>query len=465
MRFHELSFSFTFNIFSYGYAQCQPLPVGDYEFIDPSNISLQEILDTPDDGSTGYIIEADLTYPSKLHKDHREFPLAPEKIKIFPSMLGEYQEKCQERLNLPPKTSEKLTATFQDREKYVLHYKNLKLYTSLGMKVKKIRKVLKFRQEAFLKTYIDFCTEMRQKAKSDFAKRLFKLMANSCYGKTIENVRKHLIVKFATSEKEFIELCSDPRFKARKIISKSLVAVFFDKAVVTINQPYAVGFTILEGSKHFMYDSFYNKFKPAFPKLRLLFTDTDSFFISIPFSKNPHKKIKRILDTSNFSKTNPLFSSNRKSKLGYFKSETGDDKITHFLGIRSKTYAFKTVRGEQKKCKGIAKRFAKKISFSAYEKCITDIASCSAEQISLRSFNHSIKMLKSTKLAFSSFDDKRFMLSCGFHSLPYGNPEYPVPLHFSTFAPLHNWRSGEAPIVLPVLPDKLFAHSYLQFWK
>ena len=118
-----------------------------------------------------------------------------------------------------------------------------------------------------------------------------------------------------------------------------------------------------------------------------------------------------------------LYSTKRKSKLGYFKSETGDEKITKFLGIRSKTYAFKTAKSSSKKCKGIARRFNKNIPFSAYEKCVSEIAECSASQISLRSFNHEVKMLKSTKLAFSSYDDKRYILPCGIHTLPYGSRE------------------------------------------
>ena len=74
---------------------------------------------------------------------------------------------------------------------FVLHYRNRQLYLSLGMKLTKIHRMLKFKHFNWMKKYIDFNTEKRTNAANSFGKYFLKLMINSVYGITMVNLRKN----------------------------------------------------------------------------------------------------------------------------------------------------------------------------------------------------------------------------------------------------------------------------------
>ena len=93
-----------------------------------------------------------------------------------------------------------------NKTKYVVHYKNIQLYLSLGTKLTKIHRVLKFKHSNWMKKYIDFNTKKRMCATNDFEKDFFKLMINSFYGKTMENLRKRINVRFVNNKNEIFKI-------------------------------------------------------------------------------------------------------------------------------------------------------------------------------------------------------------------------------------------------------------------
>ena len=79
-----------------------------------------------------------------------------------------------------------------------MHYENLKLYESLGLKITKIHRDIKFDESAWLKEYIILNTNLRIEAKqsgNNFEVDIFKLMNNSVFGKTLDNIRNRVQIR------------------------------------------------------------------------------------------------------------------------------------------------------------------------------------------------------------------------------------------------------------------------------
>jgi len=159
----------------YGWAMKQLLPVGGFQWAKPE---LDEVLATPDDTPVGYVLEADLDYPQQLHDARSDYPLAPERMTVPEAWISDYQHALVSELGSKYTECMKLVPNLRKKEQYILHYRNLKLYQSLGMRVRKIHRALKFKQEAWMSPYIQLKTDLRPKANSDFEKDFFKLMNN-----------------------------------------------------------------------------------------------------------------------------------------------------------------------------------------------------------------------------------------------------------------------------------------------
>ena len=137
-----------------------------------------------------------------------------------------------------------------NKTNYVLHYGDLQLYLSLGMKITKIHRVLKFKQSDWMKKYINFNTEKDLNATNSFEKYFFKLMINSVFGKTMESLQKRINVRLVNNEKDFSKYTSRSTHIAHKIFDKNYAAIHEIKPVLMLHKPIYVGFTFLELSNN-----------------------------------------------------------------------------------------------------------------------------------------------------------------------------------------------------------------------
>lgn len=333
----------------YGLAMSMPLPCGELTW-DKTLKHEGQILSWKMEDDFGYILTVDLEYPEHLHDEHADYPLAPELMKVRHDMVSETSKQIYKEYHQkdpPTETTQKLILNMFNKSRYTVHIANLQYYLLKGMNLTKIHQLIKFRQKPWLKNWIDFNTDKRKKAKNDFEKDCFKIMANSVFGKTMENVRNHIDFELVNCDKHperGMKIQNSPKYKNHHIINESLVGYEKEKSKIRLDKPIYVGFAILELSKLHMYRVFYDIIKPYFREnARLLYTDTDSLILHI---KTKHlyqdiAKLREHFDTSNFPKEHELYSSKNKKVPGLMKMEEGGKIITEFAGLAPKLYALR----------------------------------------------------------------------------------------------------------------------------
>ena len=332
----------------YGWAMSQTLPYSGFKWVDKP----------PTEPGKGCILEVDLEYPAELHESHNDYPLAPERLKVKKEWLSGYQANLLEDDNIL--NTEKLVPNLMDKTKYVLHYRNLQLYLSLGMKLKKIHRILEFNEAPWMEPYIRMNTEFRKKSKSAFEKDFYKLMYNSVFGKTMENLRKRVDIKV------------------------------------------------------WKYGS----------QCTLLYTDTDSLLVDLktPDVYADMESMKTYYDFSDYPKDHQLFSEQNKKTIGKFKDECSGTPLAEYVGLRPKMYSI--LRADErliKKAKGVKKYvITKQINFENYKDALFNQKTYNHEMNMLRSQKHQIYGLTINKTTLSPLDTKRWIAPDGITTYAFG---------------------------------------------
>ena len=385
----------------YGWAMSQNLPTDGFKWM--RNITKEKVMEILDKeshsminiGKKGYIFEVDLEYPPHLWETHNEYPLAPEKMNV--------------------NGVEKLICHFKPRKNYVVHYRNLRQYLEMGMRLTAVHRGISFYQFSWMEPYIRKNTELRKTAANSFEKDFFKLMNNSVFGKTIENIRKRQNIFLIDDRKKAAKLSSRPNFDRATIFDKNLIAVHMKKTEVYFNKPVYVGQAILDLSKTLMFDFHYRYIKKKYKnKAELLFTDTDSLMFHIKtkdFYQDICPDVKTKFDSSDYPSDHQsgILTGINKKVIGMFKDEVAGKQITHFVGLRPKLYSFRIEEDKEvRKCKGIKKNVIKnKLDFDDYVKCLFSGKKEMRKMKIIRSENHDIYSKEVNKVALSNEDDKR----------------------------------------------------------
>ena len=374
----------------YGWAMSKPLPTHGFTWMKVSELETWE--------NYSCILEVDLEYPKSLHDLHSDYPLAPEQIEV--------------------NKIEKLIPNLGDKEKYIVHYENLKQYLSLGLKLTNIHRGIKFEESQWLEQYIALNTKLRTAIANEFEKDFFKLMNNSVFGKTMENIRNRVDVKLVNDKKQAEKLSAKLNFNHCNIFSEDLVAIYMKKTRLVFNKPVYLGMCILDLSKTLMYDFHYNYIKPKYgDKAKLLFTDTDSLMYEIQ-TEDFYKDI-------DYPPNHPsgIPSGFNKKVLSMFKDEVGGKVIGESVGLREKLYSYKMFEGEEsKKSKGVKKSVVKNsIAHEDYKKCLFTGKEHVRKMNIIRSHKHEVYTEEVNKITLCPSDNKMHILEDGVHTLALGH--------------------------------------------
>ena len=141
-----------------GYAMSEYLPYGGFKWVKVNNEAVNTILNKSDISLYGYFLDVDLDYPEELHDSHNDFPMAAEKIKIEDDMLSPYYSEIKKEYDIKTGGINKLAPNLMPKKNYAVHYRNLQYYLSQGLILKKVHRILEFKQSDWMKLYIDFNT-------------------------------------------------------------------------------------------------------------------------------------------------------------------------------------------------------------------------------------------------------------------------------------------------------------------
>ena len=410
----------------YGLAMSMKLPTGKLKWAK----KIPKIEDWNENNDYAYILEVDLEYPSHLHDEHSDYPLAPENMNITENLLSEHQKDLYRHYyngkDAKDEKTPKLILNVKNKEKYVVHIKTLQYYMKKGLILKKVHRIIKFQQRQWLKPWIDFNTGKRKEAKSDFEKDMFKLMNNAVYGKTMENVRNHIDFELVATQERLQKCVNNPNYKNRHIINENLVGVEKTKTKLKLDKPIYLGMSILDLSKHHMYSFYYDVLKDKYKdNIKLIYTDTDSYVLQTYTDDifEDFKSLQSYMDFSDYPKDHPSYDASNKKVLGKMKDECNGKIITNFVALRPKMYCFQVhnQEEEEKKAKGVPKNRVKKdLDMNDYENTLYYSKVSHVSFNSIRSKNHQIYSINQSKVGLTSYDNKRYWTD-KFKSISYGH--------------------------------------------
>ena len=372
----------------------------------------------------GMCLCVDLEIPYTLHEKTAQFPFAPE----HRLLKADYFDENGDLYPFLAKWSEAnggvkmqsfigLVGTLFDKKEYGVHWKLLVWYVEHGVIIRRLHYAVMFDEGDYLKDYVRLNIELRNKRSDELGKMVYKLMGNSIYGKTFESPFNHSKYMIIRNREKLQGLLEEGNVEQIVSLDENNSIVKLGATEVVLDKPTYIGACVTEYAKLHMYQLFYDKLMGIFGNgLELVYTDTDSFIIRV--KHEPGMSTKEVIAYIN-SKCPGLI-----GKLGgQIKSETGeDDSIDEVVALRSKLYAYKTLKGEiNKHAKGVTGAAQKlQLSWEDYVQALVTLRSVPTRNVQFQRSAMQIRTVEIVKNSISVNDGKRKIDIDGIHTKPFG---------------------------------------------
>ena len=224
----------------------------------------------------------------------------------------------------------------------------------LGIRIERVRQVVEYRQEYFLRDFVDICLKKRKESGLKMDDVTFKLIANGLFGKFIENAFLYTDTRFVFYKKDYERILQNAtrfvnaKFETYGVLMQSKLSV------VKMDKSVAVGWSILCKSKTHFQQMYYYRILPSYVRvarpltfqnrLRVLYVDTDSLMLYLCLDSDQETKfyslLSDIFDFSTLPKNDRFYSVENKFKVGIFKDEVSGllIKAQHSNGAKSYLY-------------------------------------------------------------------------------------------------------------------------------
>ena len=398
-----------------------------------------------------YLLLVDYDFPPELH-DHLDWA-PPARMKVGKGLYGPHTADMAERLGLSPSPCEKLVPFLGMHVEEGVDGKRLKfLRDVLGVRVWRLHRAYRFACSPFMAGFMELKHSERRQLKtagSVVAEKVVKLTQNAIFGRCCMNPDKFRNTNAYVDPAKFeraVGKSSVTNFELQINDSEGFLAFVetlkTDRSKACMSVPAQVGARTLQLSKLMMEKAYYLHMRRLFPKMRLLFTDTDSVMVQI-FEQDPLHAMAEanlngaaLFDVAGKSKDperdlSALSAAARAKaievmgQLGKLGDETFPARILEYVGLRSKMYSILTVqpdgaRKEKRKIKGVPKKAVTNVRHLEYRAVLEEGSERRAAFAQLRSRAHEIAVETVEKKSLSPFNDKVYGLDAH-NSRPLGH--------------------------------------------